>query len=66
MPDRTELFTYGTLRPGDRANAAIEGTVFAISTADLAAVDEYEVDDYVRVAVALRTGRTAWVYVFAS
>ena len=54
------------LRSSDRANAAIEGTVFAISTADLAAADEYEVDDYVRVAVALRTGRTAWVYVFAS
>jgi gamma-glutamylcyclotransferase (GGCT)/AIG2-like uncharacterized protein YtfP len=52
------------LRPSDRANAAIEGTVFAISTADLAAADEYEVDDYVRVAVALRTGRTAWVYVW--
>ena len=54
------------LRPSDRADASIEGTVFAISTADLAAADEYEVDDYVRVAVPLRTGRTAWVYVFAS
>jgi gamma-glutamylcyclotransferase (GGCT)/AIG2-like uncharacterized protein YtfP len=43
----------------------VEGTVFAISEADLAAADEYEVDDYVRVAVPLRSGRTAWVYVFA-
>ena len=54
------------LRPSDRADAAIEGTVFAISGADLAAADEYEVDDYARVAVPLRSGRTAWVYVFAS
>jgi hypothetical protein len=28
--------------------------------------DEYEVDDYVRVAVPLRSGDEAWVYVFAS
>jgi gamma-glutamylcyclotransferase (GGCT)/AIG2-like uncharacterized protein YtfP len=54
------------LRPSDRADAVIEGTVFAISGADLAAADEYEVDDYARVAVPLRSGRTAWVYVFAS
>lgn len=54
------------LRPSDRVGAAIEGTVFAISEADLAAADEYEVDDYVRVAVPLRSGDEAWVYVFAS
>jgi gamma-glutamylcyclotransferase (GGCT)/AIG2-like uncharacterized protein YtfP len=54
------------LRPTDRPDAAVKGTVFAVSEADLAAADEYEVDDYVRVAVALRSGRTAWVYVFAS
>jgi gamma-glutamylcyclotransferase (GGCT)/AIG2-like uncharacterized protein YtfP len=54
------------LRPSDRADAAIEGTVFAISEADLAAADKYEVDDYRRVAVPLRSGAQAWVYVFAS
>jgi gamma-glutamylcyclotransferase (GGCT)/AIG2-like uncharacterized protein YtfP len=54
------------LRPSGRVDAAIEGTVFAISEADLAAADEYEVDDYVRVAVPLRSGDEAWVYVFAS
>jgi gamma-glutamylcyclotransferase (GGCT)/AIG2-like uncharacterized protein YtfP len=54
------------LRPSDRADAAIKGTVFAISEADLAAADEYEVDDYRRVAVPLRSGAQAWVYVFAS
>ena len=54
------------LRPTDRPGAAVEGTVFAIGTAELAAADEYEVDDYRRVAVPLRSGDQAWVYVFAA
>ena len=53
------------LKPTDRPDAAVEGMVFAISEADLAAADEYEVDDYVRVALPLRSGPNAWVYVFA-
>jgi gamma-glutamylcyclotransferase (GGCT)/AIG2-like uncharacterized protein YtfP len=52
------------LRPTDRPDAAVEGMVFAISDADLAAADDYEVDDYRRVAVPLRSGEQAWVYVF--
>ena len=53
------------LKPTDRSGAAVEGTVFAITEADLAAADEYEVDDYRRIAVPLRSGEQAWVYVFA-
>lgn len=53
------------LKPTDRADAAVAGTVFAISEADLAAADEYEVDDYRRITVPLRSGDQAWVYVFA-
>jgi gamma-glutamylcyclotransferase (GGCT)/AIG2-like uncharacterized protein YtfP len=56
--------SHPMLRPSDRAGAAIEGMVFPISDADLAAADDYEVDDYRRVAVALRSGEQAWVYVF--
>jgi gamma-glutamylcyclotransferase (GGCT)/AIG2-like uncharacterized protein YtfP len=52
------------LRPTDRPDAAVEGMVFAVSDADLAAADDYEVDDYRRVAVPLRSGEQAWVYVF--
>jgi gamma-glutamylcyclotransferase (GGCT)/AIG2-like uncharacterized protein YtfP len=52
------------LRPTDRPGAAVEGTVFAISAADLAAADEYEVDDYRRITVPLRSGEQVWVYVF--
>ena len=54
------------LKPTDRAGAAVEGMVFTISEADLAAADEYEVDDYRRIAMPLRSGDEAWVYVFAS
>ena len=53
------------LRPSSRPGAEIEGSVFEITEAELAAADEYEVDDYRRVSVPLRSGRHAWVYVFA-
>lgn len=43
----------------------IAGMVFAITEAELAAADEYEVDDYRRVLVQLASGRDAWVYVKA-
>jgi gamma-glutamylcyclotransferase (GGCT)/AIG2-like uncharacterized protein YtfP len=53
------------LKPSDRPGAAVEGTVFTITESELAAADEYEVDDYRRVLVPLRSGGRAWVYVFA-
>jgi gamma-glutamylcyclotransferase (GGCT)/AIG2-like uncharacterized protein YtfP len=56
---------HPVLRPSDRADAHVDGTVFAISETDLAAADEYEVDDYRRIEVPLRSGAMAWVYVFA-
>jgi gamma-glutamylcyclotransferase (GGCT)/AIG2-like uncharacterized protein YtfP len=70
MTDAHVIATSGSdrhpiLRTTDRPGAEVEGTVFAISEADLAAADEYEVDDYRRVAVPLRSGGQAWVYVFA-
>jgi hypothetical protein len=52
-------------KPTHRADAAIEGTVYAVRDGDLAAADDYEVDDYERIAVPLRSGDQAWVYVFA-
>ena len=53
------------LRPTSRPDAHVDGTVFTISDAELAAADEYEVDDYRRISVPLRSGPRAWVYVFA-
>jgi gamma-glutamylcyclotransferase (GGCT)/AIG2-like uncharacterized protein YtfP len=45
---------------------AVEGSVFELSDAELASADEYEVDDYARVEVTLRSGRTAWAYLDAA
>jgi gamma-glutamylcyclotransferase (GGCT)/AIG2-like uncharacterized protein YtfP len=56
---------HPVLKQSATVGASVDGTVFAISPTELAAADEYEVDDYVRVSVPLRSGRTAWVYVFA-
>ena len=43
----------------------VAGTAFEITEAELAAADAYEVSDYKRVAVRLKSGRDAWVYVKA-
>lgn len=51
--------------PSDNPDDAVEGRVFEITPAELAAADAYEVDDYVRVQVTLRSGASAWVYVRA-
>jgi hypothetical protein len=39
--------------------------VFQITPQELAAADEYEVSEYKRVAVTLKSGLTAWAYVRA-
>lgn len=43
----------------------VEGTLFHVSAEQLAAADEYEVSEYKRVEVKLRSGRAAWAYVRA-
>ncbi|MBM9487021.1 gamma-glutamylcyclotransferase [Pseudomonas sp. ICBG1301] len=43
----------------------IAGTVFEISEQELFAADKYEVADYRRVGVVLKSGASAWVYVQA-
>lgn len=53
---------HPALVPATDPDAAVEGTAFWITRAELAAADEYEVDDYIRIEVPLRSGRTAWVY----
>jgi hypothetical protein len=47
-----------TQDPNDR----VAGTVFALSAAQLAKADAYEVDDYERATVRLASGKTAWLY----
>ncbi|KNB52926.1 gamma-glutamylcyclotransferase family protein [Streptomyces caatingaensis] len=50
------------LRPtGDPADR-VAGTALEITEAELAAADDYEVDDYRRTLVPLASGVPAWVY----
>ncbi len=54
---------HPVLLPSADAAAVVQGTVFALDDAQLAAADEYEVDAYRRIEYPLRSGRSAWVYV---
>jgi gamma-glutamylcyclotransferase (GGCT)/AIG2-like uncharacterized protein YtfP len=47
------------------ASDEIAGMVFEITQSELAAADDYEVSDYVRVLARLKSGVEAWVYVRA-
>ena len=42
---------------------SLTGHVLLVTSAELAAADEYEVDDYTRVRARLASGTDAWVYV---
>jgi gamma-glutamylcyclotransferase (GGCT)/AIG2-like uncharacterized protein YtfP len=43
----------------------VAGMLFRITKAELAAADAYEVSDYKRIEVLLKSGTSAWVYVKA-
>ena len=50
-------------RPSGRAADEVPGVVFRITLAELAAADTYEVADYKRIAVRLKSGLEAFAYV---
>lgn len=52
-----------TVIPSIDINDKIEGTVFEISTNELLMADKYEPNNYKRIQVILRSGKTAWLYV---
>lgn len=51
--------------PSDNPADEVAGKVFRITPAELAAADAYEVSDYKRIEVQLKSGIRAWVYVKA-
>lgn len=59
-----ERFHPIVMPSGDPADE-VPGKVFRITPAELAAADAYEVSDYKRIEVPLRSGILAWVYVKA-
>jgi gamma-glutamylcyclotransferase (GGCT)/AIG2-like uncharacterized protein YtfP len=50
------------VRATGRSTDQVDGTVLEITSAELAAADDYEVDDYTRALVPLASGVPAWVY----
>jgi hypothetical protein len=51
-------------RSGNRVDE-VPGTIYKITPDELAAADRYEVAEYTRVQVALKSGFQAWAYVRA-
>jgi gamma-glutamyl AIG2-like cyclotransferase len=49
----------------ERTGDEVAGVVFELTTEELAAADRYEVAQYSRVEVTLKSGVKAWVYVGA-
>jgi gamma-glutamylcyclotransferase (GGCT)/AIG2-like uncharacterized protein YtfP len=53
------------VEPSPNPADEVAGTVFEITAQELVAADKYEVADYKRVSVDLKSGLQAWVYVRA-
>jgi gamma-glutamylcyclotransferase (GGCT)/AIG2-like uncharacterized protein YtfP len=51
--------------PSNNPTDEVPGMVFAITPDELAAADRYEVAEYTRVGVTLKSGTQAWVYLQA-
>ena len=49
--------------PSGNSDDEVAGKVFEITAEELAAADAYEVSDYKRIEVTLKSGIHAWVYV---
>ncbi len=74
-PDRLDGFTRSTLTDGDAvypvlipggpAPAPVDGVIYELTEADLAAADAYEGGLYRRIPVRLASGTEAWAYVAA-
>ena len=56
---------YSIARYTGRDSDAVAGMVFAITPAELQQADDYEIPEYKRVSVRLRSGVQAWAYVDA-
>lgn len=54
------------VEPSPNPADEVAGMVFQVTPTELAAADAYEVADYVRVLVRLKSGLDAWVYVRAA
>jgi hypothetical protein len=56
---------YAIARFTGRDSDAVAGTVFSVTADEIESADKYEIAEYKRVAVVLRSGVRAWAYVDA-
>jgi Gamma-glutamyl cyclotransferase, AIG2-like len=56
---------HPVVSPSPNPADEVAGKVFRITADELAAADRYEVADYKRIEVMLKSGTNAWVYVKA-
>ena len=63
--DTSGVEIHAALVPAQAPAAPIQGMVFELTPAELAAADAYESENYRRIEVALASGQRAWVYVKA-
>jgi hypothetical protein len=56
---------HSIVQPSPRRTDEVPGTLFEITEQELVLADTYEVSDYKRIAVTLKSGHVAWVYVRA-
>jgi gamma-glutamylcyclotransferase (GGCT)/AIG2-like uncharacterized protein YtfP len=49
----------------NNTNDTISGTLYEITSEELALADRYEVDDYKRVEATFQSGKKGWIYVQA-
>jgi gamma-glutamylcyclotransferase (GGCT)/AIG2-like uncharacterized protein YtfP len=57
------LAFHPILRPSSQMRDSVAGSVFAVTLQDIERADRYEVEDYMRVLVTLKSGKQAWAYV---
>jgi len=56
---------HSIIEPSANTQDEVPGTIFQITPQELAAADRYEVAEYQRVAVTMKSGLKAWAYVRA-
>ena len=63
ISERRMYGRYLVLEKGSDTSAAIQGMCFALSKSELLKADIYEGPAYKRVALSLKSGAVAWVYI---
>lgn len=63
ISDKKMYGRYLVLEPTGKQKNEVAGRVYALSGTELLKADVYEGPAYKRIAVSLKSGRRAWVYV---